>query len=64
MVNFRFGFFCLLVGIMLLVPPTIILVSYAQNNTSVKAVKSLSDRSLGNSEGSAEGAAKPYFRTS
>ena len=60
MVNFRFGFFCLLVGIMLLVPPTIILVSYAQNNISVKAVKS--DRSLGNSEGSTEGAAETIFQ--
>jgi hypothetical protein len=60
--NFRFGFFCLLAAIMLLVPPAIILVSYAQNNTSVKSVKS--DRSLGNSEGTAEGQPKPYFRTS
>ena len=60
MVNFRFGFFCLLVGIMLLVPPTIILVSYAQNNISVKSVKS--DRSLGNSEGTAEGAAEAIFQ--
>ena len=45
---------------MLLVPFTIKLVSYAQNNTSVKSVKS--DRSLSNSEGTTEGAAEAIFQ--
>jgi hypothetical protein len=58
--KFPFRFLCLLVGIMLLVPPTIILVSYAQNDKSVKSVKS--DRSLGNSESTTEGAAEAIFQ--
>ncbi|HEX7179920.1 MAG TPA: hypothetical protein VF220_09355, partial [Nitrososphaeraceae archaeon] len=58
--KFPFWFLDLLIIRYNAAPPTIILVSYAQNNPSVKSVKS--DRSLGNSEGTTEGAVEAIFQ--